>query len=109
MDEVKHGHLEDDDMNGRGAWNTVKLDEMSIEPAALEAAILDVEPSLDQGVGGALRLAMSKGYLQKEDSNRPSASRFAHLKAQNYSIEDKTYGYVFHFMRRLYFLLIKKY
>lgn len=37
---------------------------------------------------------MSKGYLQKEDSNRPSASRFAHLKAQNYSIEDKTYGSV---------------
>lgn len=65
---------------------------LSREPAGMEAAILDAEPSLDQGVGGALRLAMSKGYLQKEDSNRPSASRFAHLAAQNYSIEDKTYG-----------------
>lgn len=60
----------------------------------MEAAILDAEPSLGHGVGGALKLAMSKGYLQKEDSSRPSASRFAHLQAQNYSIEDKTYGYV---------------
>lgn len=68
------------------------LEESVIEPAALEAPILDVEPSLGQGVGGALTLAISKGYLQKEDSNRPSASRFAHLQAQNYSIEDKTYG-----------------
>lgn len=60
----------------------------------MEAAILDAEPSLGHGVGGALKLAMSKGYLQKEDNSRPSASRFAHLQAQNYSIEDKTYGYV---------------
>ncbi|XP_066597761.1 U4/U6.U5 tri-snRNP-associated protein 1 isoform X2 [Prorops nasuta] len=82
----------DEEDDGRGAWNTVKLDDRKVEPVTLEAAILDAEPSLGQGVGGALRLAMSKGYLQKEDSNRPSASRFAHLQAQNYSIEDKTYG-----------------
>ncbi|XP_012266756.2 U4/U6.U5 tri-snRNP-associated protein 1 [Athalia rosae] len=81
-----------EDADGRGAWNTVKIDEAASEPVTLEAAILDVEPSLGQGVGGALRLAMSKGYLVKEDTNRPSASRFAHLQAQNYSIEDKTYG-----------------
>ncbi|XP_058792754.1 U4/U6.U5 tri-snRNP-associated protein 1 isoform X2 [Phymastichus coffea] len=93
MDEVKHEPVDDDEvMNGRGTWNTVDMEKISIEPSAAEAAILDAEPSLDQGVGGALKLAMSKGYLQKEDSNRPSASRFAHLKAQNYSIEDKTYG-----------------
>lgn len=67
-------------------------EKLTTEPVAMEAAILDAEPSLGQGVGGALRLAMSKGYLQKEDTNRPSASRFAHLQAQNYSIEDKTYG-----------------
>ncbi|XP_035727940.1 U4/U6.U5 tri-snRNP-associated protein 1-like [Vespa mandarinia] len=88
-DEIVSDEEEDD---GRGAWNTVHLDESKSEPVALEAAILDAEPSLGQGVGGALKLAMSKGYLQKEDSNRPSASRFAHLQAQNYSIEDKTYG-----------------
>lgn len=83
--------LEDPD-DGRGAWNTVKLDEVKREPVTLEAAILDAEPSLGQGLSGALRVAMSKGYLDQEDSNRPSASRFAHLQAQNYSIEDKTYG-----------------
>lgn len=82
----------EEEEDGRGAWNTVHLDESKSEPVTLEAAILDAEPSLGQGVGGALKLAMSKGYLQKEDSNRPSASRFAHLQAQNYSIEDKTYG-----------------
>ncbi|XP_076232011.1 U4/U6.U5 tri-snRNP-associated protein 1 [Calliopsis andreniformis] len=93
MDGVKEEpptNEEEDD--GRGAWNTVHLDESTSEPVAMENAILDAEPSLGHGVGGALKLAMSKGYLQKEDSSRPSASRFAHLQAQNYSIEDKTYG-----------------
>lgn len=93
MDAVKEEPAtNEDEDDGRGAWNTVHLDESSAEPVAMEAAILDAEPSLGQGVGGALKLAMSKGYLQKEDSSRPSASRFAHLQAQNYSIEDKTYG-----------------
>ncbi|XP_011867155.1 PREDICTED: U4/U6.U5 tri-snRNP-associated protein 1 isoform X2 [Vollenhovia emeryi] len=93
MDEIKDeppANEEEDD--GRGAWNAVHLDENTTEPVVMEAAILDAEPSLGHGVGGALMLAMSKGYLQKGDSNRPSASRFAHLQAQNYSIEDKTYG-----------------
>lgn len=90
IEDDKMGEEDDDD--GRGAWNSVEAEELVIEPAALEAPILDVEPSLGQGVGGALNLAISKGYLQIEDSNRPSASRFAHLQAQNYSIEDKTYG-----------------
>ncbi|XP_033211788.1 U4/U6.U5 tri-snRNP-associated protein 1 [Belonocnema kinseyi] len=91
-EEAEDENMGEDDDDGRGAWNTVKAEDIIIEPAALEAPILDAEPSLGQGVGGALRLAISKGYLQKEDSNRPSASRFAHLQAQNYSIEDKTYG-----------------
>jgi len=46
---------------------------------------------LGKGVAGALRLAMSKGYIEKEENARPSASRFAHLQAKNYSIEDKTF------------------
>ncbi|PBC31912.1 U4/U6.U5 tri-snRNP-associated protein 1 isoform X1 [Apis cerana] len=93
MDGVKEEPpMNEEEDDGRGAWNTVHLDESTSEPVAMEAAILDAEPSLGHGVGGALKLAMSKGYLQKEDSSRPSASRFAHLQAQNYSIEDKTYG-----------------
>lgn len=57
-----------------------------------EVPILDAEPDVGSGVAGALRLALSKGYLEKETDNRPSASRFAHLQAQNYSIEDKAHG-----------------
>lgn len=56
--------------------------------------ILEPEPDLGKGVAGALRLAMSKGYIEKEENARPSASRFAHLQAKNYSIEDKTFLYV---------------
>lgn len=80
-----------------GTWNSVnpdteakdidtKLTEIS------EVAILDEEPDVASGIAGALRLAMSKGYLEKEESNRPSNSRFAHLQAKNYSIEDKTHA-----------------
>lgn len=53
---------------------------------------MDEEPDVSTGVGAALKLAMSKGYLDKEQNNRPSNSRFAHLQAQHYSIEDKSYG-----------------
>ncbi|KFB41479.1 hypothetical protein ZHAS_00009071 [Anopheles sinensis] len=57
-----------------------------------EVAILDEEPDVALSVAGALKLAQSKGYLEREESNRPSNARFAHLQAQNYSIEDKNYG-----------------
>lgn len=57
-----------------------------------DAPILDPEPDLGGGMAGALRLAVSKGYLEKEIVKRPSASRFAHLQAQNYSIEDKSHA-----------------
>lgn len=67
-------------------------DERPVELApGAEVPILDAEPDLGVGVAGALRLAVSKGYLEKEEMNKPSASRFAHLNAQNYSIEDKTH------------------
>ncbi|KAL0267470.1 UNVERIFIED_CONTAM: hypothetical protein PYX00_009728 [Menopon gallinae] len=75
-----------------GAWNQVPLDDRAAEVLPNEVPILDAEPDVGSGVAGALRLALSKGYLEKETENRPSASRFAHLQAQNYSIEDKTHG-----------------
>lgn len=70
----------------------VCLDERLVDITQYEAPILDAEPDLAMGVAGALRLAVSKGYLEKETSNRPSASRFAHLQAQNYSIDDKAHA-----------------
>lgn len=79
-----------------GTWNSVNPDvepqptEKNLEVA--EVAILDEEPDVAVGMGAALKLALSKGYLEKEESNRPSNTRLAHLQAQNYAIEDKTHG-----------------
>ncbi|XP_053693753.1 U4/U6.U5 tri-snRNP-associated protein 1 [Sabethes cyaneus] len=80
-----------------GAWNSVNTEREQEEHlnTGLEVddvAILDEEPDVASSVAGALKLANSKGYLEKEESNRPSNARFAHLQAQNYSIEDKNYG-----------------
>ena len=72
-------------------FDVVILDDKPVDIVPYEAPILDEEPNLGCGVAGALRLAVSKGYLEKETTKRPSASRFAHLQAQNYSIEDKTH------------------
>lgn len=62
---------------------------VDITPA--EVPILDAEPDIASGVAGALKMAIVKGYVLNENEKRPSASRFAHLQAQNYSIEDKAY------------------
>ncbi|CAH2107920.1 unnamed protein product [Euphydryas editha] len=54
---------------------------------------LEAEPALGAGVAGALRLALSKGYLERAGAApapRPRAA--AALTAHHYSIEDKTYG-----------------
>ncbi|KAG8223738.1 hypothetical protein J437_LFUL003103 [Ladona fulva] len=75
----------------KGAWAEVEIDETPVDVTPAEVPILDAEPDVGSGVAGALRLAMSKGYLERENKNRPSASRMHHLQAQNYSIEDKTY------------------
>ena len=95
--EEKPGeHLDDMVEASHGTWNSVNPDEVN-QPADLdnivdeveEVAILDEEPDVGAGVANALRLALSKGYLEKEDHNRPSNSKMAHLQAKNYSIEDK--------------------
>lgn len=86
----------DDDEPITGTWNSVNPDleeqpsEKCLEIA--EVAILDEEPDVSAGMGAALKLALSKGYLEKEELNRPSNTRMSHLQAQNYAIEDKAYG-----------------
>ncbi|KAK5645554.1 hypothetical protein RI129_006854 [Pyrocoelia pectoralis] len=87
--------VEDVDIDEGGKWNAVDPNRIVRESArvtVVETPILDEEPDVGSGVGAALKLAMSKGYLDKEENNRPSNSRLAHLQAQHYSIEDKTYG-----------------
>lgn len=76
-------------------WNAVDPTNQAIDSTQIKTQdiqILDEEPDISTGVAGALKLAMSKGYLDKEQKNRPSNSKLAHLQAQNYSIEDKSYG-----------------
>ncbi|CAB3375524.1 Hypothetical predicted protein [Cloeon dipterum] len=81
----------DDDKEVRGTWNEVEVDDTPVDILPPEAPILEEEPDVGSGVAGALRLAVSKGYLEKETSNKPSNSRMNHLQAQNYSIDDKNY------------------
>lgn len=95
--DVEDVHIpEEENESGVGVWCSVNPDaerEISNHPLEIsDVAILDEEPDVSAGVAGALRLAMSKGYLEKDENNRPSGSRMAHLQAKNYSIEDKTYG-----------------
>ncbi len=84
--------------NMGGTWNSVNPDlEAIVEDKSnemTEVAILDEEPDVGSGMGAALKLALSKGYLEREESNRPSNTRMAHLQAKNYSIEDKAYAWV---------------
>lgn len=98
MDEHMDTNQEEPTLS-HGTWNSVNPDEV-MQPADLdnlgddieERAILDEEPDVGAGVANALRLALSKGYLEKEEKNRPSNTKMAHLQAKNYSIEDKAAG-----------------
>lgn len=95
--EVEPAEAEEPEPEERstGTWNSVNPDlevvrEDDKSQEVTEVAILDEEPDVGSGMGAALKLALSKGYLEKEDQNRPSNTRMAHLQAKNYSIEDKT-------------------
>ncbi|VVC37246.1 SNU66/SART1 family [Cinara cedri] len=88
---VKQERSVDSDGSNDG-WKEVEMEKKLIDLQTIDSKpILEPEPDLGKGVAGALRLAMSKGYIEKEENARPSASRFAHLQAKNYSIEDKTF------------------
>lgn len=98
MDIEENSDDEETEEKRRGKWNAVDPND---EPKPMEGiqsaetddkAILDEEPDVASGVAAALQLAMSKGYIEKEESNRPSNTRFAHLQAQHYSIDDKAHG-----------------
>lgn len=101
MMDFEHETLEaeepiEEKRNTGGTWNSVDPDlEVIVEEKSnemTEVAILDEEPDVGSGMGAALKLALSKGYLEREESNRPSNTRMAHLQAKNYSIEDKAYA-----------------
>lgn len=91
LKEEMEVELDEEEKTG---WNSVDPNEPHESPQIVpqEVQILDEEPDVSTGMGAALKLAMSKGYLDKEQNKRPSNSRLAHLQAKHYSIEDKTYG-----------------
>lgn len=93
QETVEPDELAEERRNIGGTWNSVDPElEAVVEDKSnemTEVAILDEEPDVGSGMGAALKLALSKGYLEREETNRPSNTRMAHLQAKNYSIEDK--------------------
>ncbi|XP_076068528.1 U4/U6.U5 tri-snRNP-associated protein 1 isoform X2 [Oratosquilla oratoria] len=80
-----------DEPEQRGAWEEVDIDETRVEiNDKVTVPILEEEPDASKGVANALKLAMKKGYLEKESNSRPSNAALQHLRAVHYSIEDKT-------------------
>lgn len=83
--------MEEDARLGMGAWNEVGIDEKPVEIKKEDAPILEEEPDVSVGVAGALKLAMKKGYLDKESKKVVSAPRHSQLQAASYTIEDKNF------------------
>uniref|UniRef100_T1IPV0 Uncharacterized protein n=1 Tax=Strigamia maritima TaxID=126957 RepID=T1IPV0_STRMM len=85
-------HIEDDNKSNQGGWNEVDIDEKPIEVQVTnDVPILEEEPDVSVGLAGALKLAMKKGYLEKESKKLASAPRHSQLQAANYTIEDKSF------------------
>lgn len=95
---------EDEDLKYRNNWNEVDI-EMEEEPEEerfesdspgggggdyQSQPILEEEPDVSVGVAGALKLAMNKGYLDKESAKPMGANRVSSvISAQAYTIEEK--------------------
>jgi len=84
-------HLEDESKEYTGGWNEVGIDEKPVEVKTEDVPILEEEPDVSVGLAGALKLAMKKGYLEKESKKMASAPRHSQLEAANYTIEDKSF------------------
>lgn len=56
------------------------------------SVILEQEPVVGSGMAGALQLAVKKGYVESESTARKGVSQqvLSHLRAKNYSIDDKS-------------------
>ena len=75
-----------------------------------EKPVLEDEPVISSGIGGALRVAMTKGFLEHEQIKQfKKVKNKEDLEAQNYSIEDKRYEYVFQYIMLIPITLHVKY
>ena len=97
IDEIEN---EDGDTKYRNNWNEVDIDMddepdderfLNDSPGRYESQpILEEEPDVSVGVAGALKLAMNKGYLDKETVKPKGANRASSvISAQAYAIEEK--------------------
>merc|ERR1719187_2208308 len=72
-----------------GAWEEVGIDDTRVEIGDVNTQpILEEEPDVSRGVANALKLAFKKGYFDKGEK-ATKGSGLKHLRAVNYSIEDK--------------------
>ncbi|XP_068217449.1 U4/U6.U5 tri-snRNP-associated protein 1-like [Palaemon carinicauda] len=74
----------------RGAWEEVGIDDTRVEISDnMTTPILEEEPDASKGVANALKLALKKGYLEKNNISKSANAALQHLRAIHYSIEDK--------------------
>lgn len=75
-----------------GAWQSVEIIDIPADITEEEYLAIDEEPTIDGGLGGALKLAMRKGFIEKEEIKALKiCKQKADLEAKSYSIEDKKY------------------
>lgn len=99
--DIKMEKMDDDDSNDNSIylnnWNEVDVkneeyeEPFDDEPRTFQSQpILEEEPDVSVGVAGALKLAMTKGYLDKEATKSFGATRSTSIiAAQSYEIENK--------------------
>ncbi|KAL0830975.1 hypothetical protein ABMA28_001863 [Loxostege sticticalis] len=92
--EVERDDIEMEGAGAGGAWS--RVDVAGDRPPDITAGSsvgLEAEPALGAGVAGALRLALSKGYLERAGPAPHARPHHHHLlAARHYSIEDKALG-----------------
>ncbi|XP_033123478.1 U4/U6.U5 tri-snRNP-associated protein 1-like [Anneissia japonica] len=94
MDFEKEEPEQMGDEEGISAWSRVNLeeeDEEEEEEAEPLGPVLEEEPSLQSGVAGALKMAVNKGFLEKESNKKFKAAKDKSIEAQNFHVEDKSF------------------
>ena len=71
--------------DARGAWEEVDIEDTRVEITdEMTQPILEEEPDASRGVANALKLAIKKGYLEKDNSKKAVNAALQHLRAVHY-------------------------
>jgi U4/U6.U5 tri-snRNP-associated protein 1 len=87
-DELLQHALEQEDLDD-DAMDDTPAEDINTKPFRLEDSILSAEPTLDRGLGSALKLAMQKGYIEQEKTRR-NARFVSDISAKHYTVEEKS-------------------